>query len=107
MPRVRQHLENFFTSPALVVAYPWVEPSDYGRARTLMTDGDLWPHDYDVWRREAERAMQSLASEGVSPVKATLDLEEFSAWCRMNDCAADSTARLAFAEIVALEEEIA
>lgn len=105
MSRVRRHLENFLTPPTLVVAYPWVERMDYLRARALMVDGDLWPNEYDVWRREAERAMESLASEGVSPVKVRLDPEEFLAWCHANDCPADSGARLAFAELIAQGEQ--
>ncbi len=105
MPRIRSHLFPFPGTSTLVVAYPWVEPADYGRARELMIDGDLWPSDYERWRQEAERALTSLSLEGVSPVKARLDLTEFAAWCRANDCPADSTARLAFAELIALDAE--
>ena len=105
MSNVRPLQHRWLSAPAHVTAYPWVDRDDYSRARQVMIDGDLWPRDYDVWRREAERAMESLSMEGVRPIKARLDLEAFAAWCRANDCPADSSARLAFAELVTLEAE--
>ena len=101
MPRQPRTTYGHTSAPVITVAYPWIEEKDYAIARQIMFDGDLWPTSYDVWRREAERAMSALSVEGVTSVKARLDLEEFGAWCRTNDCPADSAARLAFAEIVA------
>jgi len=99
------HQQPIRSPRALVVAYPWVDRDDYARARKLMIDGDLWPADYEVWRREAERAMESLCWEGAGPAKARLDLDDFLEWCRANDCAADAGARLAYAEMVLFESE--
>ena len=105
MPRVRSNQQLWLAAPEAVMAYPWVERDDYREIVAVMIDGDLWPRDYDVWRREAERAMESLSMEGVSPVKVRLEPDEFLAWCRANECAPDSRARLAFAELAALDGE--
>ena len=91
-------------APFLLVAYPWIERRDYERARRLMIDGDLWPASYEVWQREAERAIRALAEEGVEPVRATLDIDAFANWCHSNDCVADCVARLTFAELIAEDE---
>lgn len=92
--------------PPPLPAYPWIARIDYDRARRLMSDGDLWPHDYEIWLREAERAIRSLAEEGAEPVRVMIDIDAFEDWCNANDCPADCVARLTFAELLADSEAL-
>ncbi len=100
----QREIGAFREGPPLLCAYPWIARDDYQRARRVMSDGDLWPIEYEVWRQEAERAIRSLAREGAEPVKATLDIDEFEDWCKSNNCPADCVARLTYAELVADSE---
>jgi hypothetical protein len=103
---LHQHQDGEFpVADHPVVAYPWVEARDYPDIRRIMIDGDGWPQDYERWKVEAESAIARLSTEGVELVKARLDPEAFTDWCRANDCPADSVARLAFAAFVAFGED--
>jgi hypothetical protein len=81
-----------------VAAVPWYQRETYGRARSVMSDGDLLPQNFDHWLQDAERVLLKAEAEGVQALRAYVDPDDFLLWCQENEFDPDSLGRLAYAE---------
>ena len=82
-----------------LLPYPWFEQADYELARQIMDDADQWPLTYEKWLALASDAIVRLNAGGCRAFKQAIDPSELERWCLDNCRAADSEARLQFAEV--------
>jgi hypothetical protein len=76
-------------------AIAWFTRKNFGGHRALDPTG--LPPTFDEWH---SRAGQFLA-EAPPSARVVIDPVKFAAWCRVQGCEADATARAAFAQVVA------
>jgi hypothetical protein len=80
---------------------PCYTREDYPRIREIMIDSDLMPATYDSWL-ECMQAAAAQWDRAGQPLRFwRLEPDAFLAWCKANECSADSESRLAYAESLA------
>ncbi|MGP1692072.1 MAG: hypothetical protein ACTS6O_06160 [Giesbergeria sp.] len=94
------------TSPVLLHPLPWYEPETYERVCALMHDQNRLFGTYAERLRAAERTEQNLSKDGARPIRVTLDLVRFPAWCAAHRPGQhiDAQARIQYASFVAAQD---
>jgi len=72
---------NKGSGQAVVVGVCWYTETGWARVKETATDPERFEATYEEWRTMAEKSLLDLAGVGISPVKVTLDPDEFAAWC--------------------------
>ncbi len=80
-----------------MVALSWYRAEDYDRILEIMEDADKFHSTYDEWLKAAERGERELKGKGHVVIRAMLDPDEFTAWCREKGLKLDAQARTQFA----------
>ncbi len=76
---------------------------DYPRVLAIMEDSRELPSTYDEFRKMFEAGERKLKSAGHIVVRATIEPDEFLAWCREKGMKANTDARLEFANEAAYQ----
>jgi hypothetical protein len=79
--------------PLRAVGIAWYYRQDYRRILEIMEDADVLPRTYDQWLRSAETGERQLKRLGHVVIRAMIDPEEFTQWCRIRDLKVDAKAR--------------
>lgn len=80
-----------------VVGIAWYKAKDYTSILEIMEDSDVLPSSYKEWRKKADGLIRQIEATGRSAVRATIDPEQFPAWCAARGLNVDANARTAFA----------
>jgi hypothetical protein len=72
----------------------WYRPEDYRRIVQIMEDGYKLPLTYDRWLQLAERGERELRQKGHFVVRAMINPEEFTVWCRQQGVKRDADGRM-------------
>lgn len=79
----------------------WIKPGDWNRYVSLCIDRETLPTTYEKWLYRAEKAAKRLTQQGWEIIRVYVDLDEFSAWCRLKRLDINSDARTEYANEVA------
>jgi hypothetical protein len=82
----------------------WYLAQDYPRILEIMEDAKKLHKTHDQWLKAAELGERELKRKGHIVVRALIDPEAFTVWCRENGLNRDSNARSTFASCEALQK---
>jgi len=86
------------------VGMSWYRAEDYRRILEIMEDADKLHSTYDQWLKAAERGERELKGKGHIVIRAMLDPDQFTAWCREKGLKRDAQARTQFASWFAAQQ---
>ena len=87
-----------------VIGVAWFKDEDtYRRALAIFTDPENMPATYEDWKTLVEKQCDLIKGGGNIAIRADIDPETFTIWCKSHEFKADSQGRSAFANHVALE----
>lgn len=91
---------------ARLAPLPWYESETYERVCALMHDKDRLFATHADWLAAAKRTEDQLRRQGARPVRVTLDLVHFPAWCAAHrpGLHIDAQARIQYASFVAVQQ---
>jgi len=73
---------NKGSGQAMAVGLCWYTETGWARVKETATDPQRFEATYEEWCTMAEESLLDFVAVGVSPVKVTLDPDEFAAWCK-------------------------
>ena len=79
------------------VGIPWYRREDYQRLIEIFEDGEAFSNSFDGWLEAAEQFERNAKKNGIVPVRALIDPDEFPVWCRANNLRVDGEGRKRFA----------
>jgi len=65
---------------SVVLGVCWYTEAGWARVKESATDPERFEATYEEWRVMAEKSLPDLSSTGLSPIKVTIDPDEFAAW---------------------------
>ena len=74
----------------------WYSRKDYPRILEIMEDAHVLPPTYELWSKKAEGLERGAAALGAIVVRASIEPEEFVAWCASHGMKPDAKGRNAF-----------
>ena len=80
-PLLQRLRANKGSGQAVAGGVCWYTETGWARVKETATDLQRFEATYEEWRTMAEKSMLDLSSVGISPVKVTIDPDEFAAWC--------------------------
>ena len=87
-----------------VIGVAWFKDElTYHRALAIFTDSQNMPATFEDWKALVGRQCELIKGDGDIAIRADIDPETFADWCKSHGLRADSQARSAFANHVALE----
>jgi hypothetical protein len=79
-----------------VLGVCWYTEEGWARVKATATDAERFEVTYEEWRAMAEESLLDLSRTGLSPVKVTIDPDEFFAWCKRYGRKNNASARAAY-----------
>ncbi len=87
-----------------IIGIVWFkDETAYRRALEVFTDSKNMPAAFEDWKALVARQLEEIRRVGNIALRADFDPETFIKWCNSRGLQANSQARTAFAEHVALE----
>jgi hypothetical protein len=83
------------------IGFPWFEPDDYPKLRSLFSDGERLPATFEAWHDGAVEALRLFHDQGLPVVQVRIEPNSFISWCTRNATRADYRARQQFVTEVA------
>jgi hypothetical protein len=80
---------------------PWYRREDYPRILEIMADREVLPPTFNEWRKRASQVEGGAKAQGMIVVRAVIDPDKFSDWCRARGLDIDARARTSFANDLA------
>jgi hypothetical protein len=87
----------------IAIGIPWYTRETYPDILNIMEDASTFPARFEDWLARAEATERQIENEGTAVVRAFIDPEEFSLWCRAHGLRVDAAARGRFASETALK----
>jgi hypothetical protein len=81
---------------ALVIGLGWYSREQWEALTKAVPDRSELDDTYEEWEAQATEALQTLAAEGVQPVKVQVDVADLVAWCQSMGRPANGEARADF-----------
>jgi hypothetical protein len=89
-----------------VIGIAWFkDEATYFRALEIFCDPENMPASFEDWKALVGKQCKLIKDNGSIAIRADIDPETFVAWCASRGFEANSRARIAFANHVALEYE--
>ncbi len=87
-----------------IIGIAWFKDElTYRRALAIFIDSENMPATYEDWRSLVGRQCEEIKRGGNIAIRADIDPETFSDWCKMRGFEANSQGRVAFVNHVELE----
>jgi hypothetical protein len=87
-----------------IIGIAWYkDESAYQRALAIFTDSKDMPATYEDWQTLIGRECEEIKGAGNIALRADIDPETFTDWCKMHSFIADSQGRTAFVNYIELE----
>ena len=83
--------------PVRAIGMAWYTRQDYPRILEIMEDAEKLPPSYFAWSKAAERGKREAERQGQIVIRAIIDPDDFSLWCRARGLNVDAEARMRFA----------
>jgi hypothetical protein len=65
------------------IGIPWFNPDEWKRARALMPDAHALGQTHAEFVAHIERVEHQLRAQGAPFLRVPIDMDEFTAWCRL------------------------
>jgi hypothetical protein len=87
-----------------IVGIAWYKDElTYRRALDIFTDPRDMPATYEDWQALVRRQLEEIKSSGNTAIRADIDPETFTDWCRTHGFLPDSQGRIAYVNHIELE----
>lgn len=83
---------------------PWYRAEDFPRILEIMDDAHKLHATHEQWRTAAELGEREMQRKGLIVIRAIIDPDAFTEWCREKGMKLDAKARGLYASWVAMRE---
>jgi len=80
-----------------VVGLAWYSSEQWGRLRSLSSDGDQLEETWEEWRELAESRFREMRQLGLEVEKVAVDVDRLARWCEREGRPVDGASRSAYA----------